>query len=459
MMRSAPKPPSSFVDLLSIHSNKRGLCAALWLVAVGSAGPAFALQPLSDFLAGARRANVDLQVAAANIEQQEAESLTALGRALPSLTARGVYTRNQFESSLDPSSFLGGTLPPGTPAESLVIQPLNQLEATFQLEAPLIDIAAWRRVAAQRANERASRQRARVTLMDVQMQVARNYYQLIGATALHQSAERRLNAAQTNLELTRARWSDGVATALDVNRAEAEVERAQRSISDAQLSRALARKALLTLTGIAPRGETAAPPDDLHPEQPLEQWALRTNDAPSVTTAAAQRQSAEVSASAARFDLLPTLSAAAQERLTNAAGFVGRREYYVLNATLSWRLDLASVGAMRAAAAAANAARLQEEGARLSAWDRIHEAWHRVNDGIARSRAARAEAQASAAAVGRARERYQEGAGTQFELVQAERDAFDAEVSRIQADADLSYARVVLRLNAGQALDEETSQP
>jgi hypothetical protein len=34
--------------------------------------------------------------------------------------------------------------------------------------------------------------------------------------------------------------------------------------------------------------------------------------------------------------------------------------------------------------------------------------------------------------------------------VQAERDAYSAEVSRIQADADLSYARVALRLNANR---------
>jgi outer membrane protein TolC len=39
--------------------------------------------------------------------------------------------------------------------------------------------------------------------------------------------------------------------------------------------------------------------------------------------------------------------------------------------------------------------------------------------------------------------------------VQAERDAYSAEVSRIQADADLSYARVALRLNASRPLGKE----
>jgi outer membrane protein TolC len=89
--------------------------------------------------------------------------------------------------------------------------------------------------------------------------------------------------------------------------------------------------------------------------------------------------------------------------------------------------------------------------------DQVYESWSRISNGVAKSRAARAEALASTAAVERARERYQEGAGTHFELVQAERDAYSAEVSRIQADADLSYARVALRLNANRPLVEGTN--
>lgn len=42
--------------------------------------------------------------------------------------------------------------------------------------------------------------------------------------------------------------------------------------------------------------------------------------------------------------------------------------------------------------------------------------------------------------------------------MQAERDAFSAEVSRIQADADLSYVRAGLRLDAGHTLDEENTR-
>ena len=433
----------------------RILPAVLGVVAVMPTR-AFAQQPLEEFLAGARNTNSDLQVAAATIEQQEGESLAALGRALPSLTARGVYTRNEYEVRLDPSSFLGSAAPVGVPSQFFIIQPLNQLDATVQFDAPIIDLAAWQRVTAQHAAERAAHRRADVTMTDVQMQVARNYYQLVGARSLRQSAARTLEAAQTNLGLTRTRQAGGVATDLDVNRAQAEVERAHLSISDAELTTALAGRALRTLTGVAPTDIARSESDDLHAEPPLIEWEQSATEIPSVALAAEQRRASEATSTAARLALLPTLSAGAQGRLTNATGFVGHQAIYLLTATLNWRLDVTSFGTVRSEKAAVRVARVREDIARQAALDQIHESWSRISNGIAKSRAARAEALASTAAVERARERYREGAGTHFELVQAERDAYSAEVSRIQADADLSYARVALRLNASRPLAKET---
>jgi 3-keto-L-gulonate-6-phosphate decarboxylase len=54
---------------------------------------------------------------------------------------------------------------------------------------------------------------------------------------------------------------------------------------------------------------------------------------------------------------------------------------------------------------AAEVARLREQGARQAALDQIHEAWFRVHNGIAKSRAARAAASSAQAAVARARGR------------------------------------------------------
>ena len=98
------------------------------------------------------------------------------------------------------------------------------------------------------------------------------------------------------------------------------------------------------------------------------------------------------------------------------------------------------------------AARARELRARLAAGDAIHRQWNTVAAGIARSRSARAGREAAVHAAAQAQERYRAGTITQLDLLQAQRDAFTAEVSRIQADADLVNARAQLRLSSGQSL-------
>ncbi len=255
----------------------RATLGALALGVLLAGPPVLALQPISTFVAGARRASTDDRAAALTAVQQQAEALASLGRVLPATTARGVYTRNEFEAKL------GGASVPGLPSSALVIQPADQLDAYFQVDLPLIDAAGWARAAAARANARAARSSAAATVLDVEKQVARNYYQLVGAAALRAAAERTLQAARQNLDLTRERHAGGVAMELDVHRAAAEVERARQSISDAELTFELSRRALRTLSGVAVEGEVSVMADDLHEEAPLESWEGRPIEAiPSV---------------------------------------------------------------------------------------------------------------------------------------------------------------------------------
>ena len=65
--------------------------------------------------------------------------------------------------------------------------------------------------------------------------------------------------------------------------------------------------------------------------------------------------------------------------------------------------------------------------------------------------------QVSSHAAAQARERYRAGTITQLDLLQAQRDAFNAEVSRIQSDADLVNARAQLRLSTGHSLLSENA--
>jgi outer membrane protein len=245
----------------------------------------------------------------------------------------------------------------------------------------------------------------------------------------------------------------GVALELDYERALANLERIRQDLADAVLMRDLAARNLETLSGISPTPATAYPEDDLRGEGDIAEW-LATKETPMdrvqqrLTLAAASGRRAAASV------LLPTLSVNGQQRFTNAAGFVGRTEYYTLQAVLSWRLDYGTFATAKAQAAAAEVQNIVSERMRRGLEDSIYDAYKRVEAGLAKSASARLQAAAARKAADLAVARYGVGAVTQLDVTQSQREAFQAEAGRIGADADLAYARALLRTAAGKPVDE-----
>jgi len=130
---------------------------------------------------------------------------------------------------------------------------------------------------------------------------------------------------------------------------------------------------------------------------------------------------------------------------------VGQNAYFTGMVTASWRLDVPTLARISGQDVAAGSARVQEEKARTTARDAVHEAWQRVRSGIVAGKATRAQAAAAKIALDAANERYAARSSTHLDLIQAQRDWFSSEASRIQADANLGLARIQLRLAAGES--------
>lgn len=401
---------------------------------------ASATQPLDAFLERSKTHSYDAREAEATTRQRESESDAAMGRLLPSFTARGVYTHNQFEAA--------ATLPGGP---RIVIQPKNQFDAFLQLDVPIVDLSSYYRYKAAGSVARATAEQEAATSIDVARNVAKAYYQFLGASGLVRSAKESVAAAEANAKNVAARVSAGLATELDGARAESNVERARQDVADAELLVALSARNLETLSGLAPTPAEAFPDDDLREEAPLARWMAMASDTPQERAAREAAEAAAAGRKAARLALLPTLSGTAQERFTNATGFANRSSFYLLQLSLTWRLDYGTVATSQAQAAAQDAARVRAEKVDRLVSDSVFDAYQRIQAGIAKSRAARAQAAAAARAAALAADRYAAGASTQLDVTQAQRDAFLAEAGRVSADADLAFARAALRLAAGRS--------
>ena len=411
--------------------------------------PANALQPLQTFVASARQFSPDNLEAQGNLTQAQGQARSSLGRALPGFTARATYTRNQFAVTFDLP--LGADVPP----VALTIQPLDQLDGYLTLNVPLVDLASFQRIASASSSADSAAKQAAATQLQVESQVVQGYYQLVANLALVSASERALDVARTGATLTTDRFNAGSAAQLDVDRAQAEVERQVQQLTSAQLQRDLAIRALESLSGLTPDVQTSLElRDDLHPEDPLATFQTADSSIPSLAATIQARQALEQQASAQRLVLVPSLTASATEHYTNATGFTGGHSLiWNAQANLNWAIDFTTFANIKAADAGAEIARARESRARLAAHDLIHRTWNTVQANIARSRSARAQAAVSREAAVLAQDRYGVGATTQLDLLQAQRDAFAADVTQIQADADLVNARAQLRFAAGKNFD------
>lgn len=412
-----------------------------------ASGQARATQPIETFLEAARTNSYDVREQTATVEQRDWEKESVFGRLLPAASARGVYTRNQYAAVIaNPSN-----------GQLITITPQDQVDLFLQLDVPLVDLANYQRVGQARHLAKASSHQLEQSQSDVQRLVARAYYAYVGGAALVQAAERSQKIAEDNLAFVTTRHEIGVATELDRERARANLEQSKQDRAQAELIGITAGRNLETVSGIVPTPVVEYPRDDLRPEAPLAEW-LSNKDTPSDRIQAELERAATAAKKASAYALLPTLSANAQERITNATGFTGRTSAYTLQGMLSWRLDYSAYSTAQAQASAADVQKVRAERARRGVEDDIFDAFERVRTGIVKSESARAQAAAALRAEELALARYQSGALTQLDVTQSQRDAFQAQASQIQADADLLYSRVVLRLAAGKPPHVEAAE-
>ncbi len=424
-------------------STPRRATCLLVLASACCASQARALQPLAEFVASALQKNPDNLEAAASERQRRAQSDVARAGYLPSLTAQGVYTRNQYEAKV--------ALPGGP---TVTIQPHNGLDASFVLGVPLVNVGAWRQHRAAEANQAVAAAQRASTAQTVESDVTQAYYQLLGSEAVQFAAQKSTEVARDNLTLVSDRSELGTASQLDLQRAAADLARAEQDQAGAAQGVIVARRSLESLSRLTPepaRKEDYVE-DTLGEEADLSQFLGGAGDELVAARPSALAVVAADRARAASFAAwFPTLAGQGQERLTNAAGFVGRNSVYTLSLTLAWRLDFALAPSVAVQKAAVQIAEARANKTRRAADDAIYRSWHQVRTGIEKARAARTQVKAATFAQELARERYTSGVATQLEVVQAQRDFFSAAVAQAQADFDLQYARAMLRIASRRA--------
>lgn len=395
-----------------------------------------AQQPLEEFLLASDDNAIDVHAARAALDTAHSQADEARARFLPSGSATGTYQRNEYQVQI--------MLAPDRVA---TIQLYDQLSAAFQLTVPIIDVSGWTGYSSSEESADAADERFEGALDDVHASVVALWYQLVGLRAVREASQQRLDAEIANRDAVQARFDAQVAPQLELSRAEAEVQRVTQVREEAELQVVLAERNLQNLTGLAPTEHAVTLEDDLHPEEPLDEFMHHATESPLIRAAGHSVRAAELGVDAAWESLLPTIGGTVREQITNASGFSPSSQWALL-LTATWSLDFLRPAQIGTRGGQLATARAQAELAEQQAETRIFEQWHRVESLRAAALAAAAARDALTRAAGDAQLRFDAGAATQLDVIQANRDRFQAEVQLIQAIASLRVARYTLRIRA-----------
>lgn len=406
---------------------------AQWALGEGSAASLadrpwatiFALPELDALIAEALTQATDLRLAVARIELARAQfGLEESGR-LPSLQAGASASRQRT--------------PGAHPSRNSVSE-----SASLALTLPAWEIDVWGRLAARTEAARrellASQAQAQAVRVSLAAQVSTLYLDLLDLDQQQAITRRTLDSRQQSLRITRARYTEGVSSVLDVRQAESALAATQQAEADLQRRLALAEHALSTLLGRNPgpvprqaRLETLEPTASATAGLPSALLERR----PDILAAEEALRAAAANVDAARKAFLPTISLSTLFGLASPQlGSLFDSGRYAWSVQPAVSVPLFNTGRLRAGVEAAQAQQLILVEQYRAA---IRQAFREVNDALvsleqlARQRtASRAVVTANEQRLRVLRARYLAGITSHFEVLDAERQLFDSELGLSQ---------------------------
>jgi len=383
----------------------------------------------------------DLGAAVARYEQARALARRAQSDLYPDLAAGASATRGSSSANA-----------PGAGGDSSAG---NDLLASLSLSWE-IDLFGRLRNARVAADQRLQASAGELAALDLSLQaeLASRYFELRGTDATLALLQDSLGAYQRALELTRNRYTGGIAAATDVDQAETQLHNTKAQISAAQLQRAQLEHAIAVLIGQPPAAFTLAPAPFVG-EPPAFALALPSallERRPDVAAAERQVAAANAEIGIARAAWFPVFSLGASggyEATRSADWFDAPSQFWSIGPSVSAPiLDGGALTAIRRQARAA----YEESVANyrktvLTAYQEVEDnlaALHHLADEAASDEAAAAAAQRSAF---HANKRYASGVASYLEVTStqtaaltAQRAALDARVRRVTAGVQLVRA-------------------
>jgi len=420
------------------------------------------------YIETALRRNRDLQIAVARIEEARGQFGVQEADRYPTLTATADASRGRFPTGSAGRGAAGGATTGAVGGSGGQIT--EQFSVGLGISAFELDF--WGRVRnlteAARAQYLSTIEAQRAFKLSLIADVATTYLAVRGAEARIELAEATLQSRRDGLRIARVRFEAGITSALDLNQAQALLTQAKTELASLHLIRAEQVNYLTQLIG-GPLQQPLPPPLPLTEQiEPLRLDAGLSSELllirPDILGAELELRAARANIGVARAAFFPQIS------LTGSFGYISNElNDLVSRDNRTWSIGPSisvplfdfgrNRGNLTVAEARENIAVAEYESA-------IETAFREVADALAGRRylAEQVAAQAENVATLRriadlARERYAEGVVNYLQVLDAERNLFDAEQAFIEIKRAQVQNLVSLYIALGGGTDNPSAAP
>lgn len=423
------------------------------LAALGvSFGPSASAETLNDALALAYQTNPTIRAERARLRAVRETKAQAWAGALPQISASASYQKTDQTVS----SLFGAD--PGNPMPMSQSTNFEPLAAGVTAEQPVFTgFRNYNAIKQAGARIRAGGAQLAATEQKLLLDVAAAYFNVQRNMAVFELSNRNVIVLGRQKEMAQARFDVGELTRTDVAQAEARLAESRARLSTAQGDLAIARSAYAQLVGQLP--------GDLEPVETLPQLpdtiedaqAVASQYAPALISAREQSEISRRQVNIARGAFLPSVSlTAGYQYAEEPSFFVNNSEEFSFGARASLPIFLGGLNFSKVREAKAlhssdrslvAAAQRDVDAQTISAWERLAAA-----RAVAVSAASSVEAN-KLALVGVRRE-AEVGTRTTLDVLNAEQELLNAEVSLVSAQRDAQTAAYGLLAAIGMLTPE-----
>ena len=397
---------------------------------------------LNGLVDDAIKANHDIRIAVANLQQARAAQLGVDAQAYPRVGTNATGSRQ----------IVPQTSAPGFSREERTGNVFDtSIDANWELNLFGRYTRASESAAASVSAAEAGVAAAQVS---VTAEVARNYFQLRGQQLRLQIAHQSLQNQQANLDLVQARLDAGRGTELDTTRAQSQVENTRAVVPVLEAGIELSRYRLAVLTGRAPTelaalSEEPQPLPGLKPVNGIGSPSTLLRRRPDIRVAERQLAAATADIGASKADLFPSVSITGLLGLNalHPGGLnSGQAYYYNLGGSIAWTLlDFGRIRSrIRQNEARTDAALAQYEKTVLTALEETEGALISFNRNQRRAESLFKAAHASEQAAKLARTRFEAGVTDFLTVLEAERQLLADREGLAQAQTDAGTSLVAV---------------